>query len=163
MVWQAKHTEISNFEKKFSTAVKIAITKTPVAVEPEILGPSAFFIDEAGSIDLKEYSVEVSGFSEAVANSSVLVDVNLGVGTKLSFLQDPSLASSAVLTVNAEAGLSPEASLTLAQLQTAKISAIDPNYYGYITESGTRGSGPLSFTLSAKQTLGSSIAQSTAT
>ena len=67
------------------------------------------------------------------------------------------------MTINAGTSASPEASLTLAQLQTAKISAIDPNYYGYTTDSGDRGSGPLSFSLAAKQTLGSSIAQSVAT
>jgi hypothetical protein len=161
MQWQAKHTEISNFEKKFSDPVKITITKTPVAVEPEILGPGSFLIDEAGFIELKEYSVEVPGFSDTVANSSVLVDINLGVGTKLTYLQNPSLSSS-LSTINAGTSASPEASLTLAQLQTAKISAIDPNYYGYTTDSGPRGSGPLSFSLAAKQTLGSSIAQSVA-
>ena len=162
MQWRAIHTESSNFEQKSSTAVKIAISKTPVAVEPEVLGPGSFLIDEAGFIELKEYSVEVPGFSDTVANSSVLVDVNLGTGTKLTYLQVPSSPSS-LLTINAGISASPEASLTLAQLQTAKISAIDPNYYGYTTDSGPRGSGPLSFSLAAKQTLGSSIAQSVAT
>jgi len=47
-------------------------------------------------------------------------------------------------------------------LQTAKISASNSNYYGYISESGTVGSGPLSFSLVAKQTLGSPIPQSSA-
>jgi len=162
MQWRAIHTESSNFEQKSSTAVKIAISKTPVAVEPEVLGPGSFLIDEAGFIELKEYSVEVPGFSDTVANSSVLVDVNLGTGTKLTYLQVPSSPSS-LLTINAGISASPEASLTLAQLQTAKISAIDPNYYGYTTDSGPRGSGPLSFSLAAKQTLGSSTAQSVAT
>ncbi|NBV72170.1 MAG: hypothetical protein EBR60_09060, partial [Burkholderiaceae bacterium] len=162
MQWRAIHTESSNFEQKSSTAVKISISKTPVAVEPEVLGPGSFLIDEAGFIELKEYSVEVPGFSDSVANSSVLVDVNLGTGTKLTYLQVPSSPSS-LLTINAGISASPEASLTLAQLQTAKISAIDPNYYGYTTDSGPRGSGPLSFSLAAKQTLGSSIAQSVAT
>jgi len=118
MQWQAKHTEISNFEKKFSTPVKITITKTPVAVEPEILGPGSFLIDEAGFIELKEYSVEVPGFSDTVANSSVSVEINLGVGTKLTYLQN---SSSSLLTINAGTSASPEASLTLAQLQRQKL------------------------------------------
>ncbi len=143
--WKAIHVETSNMRTAESTAVPITLTLKPVAAPPEIIGPSSFAIDEGGFVALNQYSIRVPGFETSVINSSVSATVTLGAGATLEF----SRAGSPVSAIGTVIGL------TTTELASAKVLAFDENYY---SDTFDPEKPPLSFTISATQTLGNSSA-----
>ncbi|NBY06340.1 MAG: hypothetical protein EBQ84_00050, partial [Betaproteobacteria bacterium] len=144
MSWKAIHTEASNGRIAESDPITVNLTRTPVADTPQIFGPSKFTADEGSSISLSQYEFKVAGFTDSAINSSVTVDVSLGVGTTLNY------TNSIGQLVGTTTGVS---GLSISQFKSASIKSTDPNF-----ESGS-GVSPsnLNFTISAKQTLGTSV------
>ncbi|NDH48643.1 MAG: hypothetical protein EBX99_12560, partial [Acidimicrobiia bacterium] len=134
--WKAIHVETSNMRTAESVSVPITFTLKPVAAAPEIIGPASFAIDEGGFVALNQYSIRVPGFETSVINSSVSATVTLGAGAKLEFIR----ANTTVSATGTVTGLTPT------ELASAKVLAINPDYYSDTTNPAQP---PLTFSISA--------------
>ena len=142
--WIAVSTEPTNFSSKETTPKTFDVTRSPVAVEPEILFPSSFDFVEATSatrsgqsewyVDLSAIEVVAGTFSPAVIATSVTLDLAYGSeNSVLKFVNSDFTDYSGGLT-----------GLTLAQVQALKIVSENPDF------NGSDG-----FSVSAKQVFGS--------
>jgi len=140
--WQAIHTEITNYEQAFSEIFTFSVTKTPLAVAPDILGPSVYEILEGtGAIKLSDFTVDVLGFTSADIENTVRIYADLGKDLKLTY--------------GAGKSYDPSIGLKVSDLASAVISAKDPDF-----ASDPSVASYLTFSLRATQSIGTSTATS---
>lgn len=136
----ALNTEPTTLEKASSDAISISLTRHSLAETPFVLGPKEIQIAEGGApIQLSTYSVGIVGFSEEEVLATVQVEVKLPAGLSL-FVANQTTA--------------------VAEGPNTYLLSLDDFHFASVATTDINGVGVFDLEITARQTVGSSTADS---